>query len=80
MAGKKDRIERINSQAVPLPEAFIDWMDRRMPRLLFMKQGKRLESVLAVERYQVIKNCESVIHTRARSARSGRRQKPKRRL
>ena len=34
MAGKKDRIERINSQAVPLPEAFIDWMDRRMPRYI----------------------------------------------
>lgn len=40
MAGKKDRIERINSQAVPLPEAFIDWMDRRMPRYIIYEPGK----------------------------------------
>lgn len=40
MAGKKDRIERINSQAVPLPEAFIDWMDRRMPRFIIYEAGK----------------------------------------
>ena len=40
MAGKKDRIERINSQAVPLPEAFIDWMDRRMPRYIIYEAGK----------------------------------------
>lgn len=40
MAGKKDRIDRINSQAVPLPEAFIDWMDRRMPRFIIYEAGK----------------------------------------
>ncbi|MFR2554975.1 MAG: hypothetical protein ACLTDT_02950 [Clostridium sp.] len=40
MAGKKDRIERINSQAVPLPKAFIDWMDRRMPRYIIYEPGK----------------------------------------
>lgn len=40
MAGKKDRIERINSQAVPLPEAFVDWMDRRMPRYIIYEAGK----------------------------------------
>mgnify|MGYP000561167648 FL=1 len=40
MAGKKDRIDRINSQAVPLPEAFIDWMDRRMPRYIIYEPGK----------------------------------------
>ena len=40
MAGKKDRIERINSQAVPLPEAVVDWMDRRMPRYIIYEAGK----------------------------------------
>ena len=40
MPGKKDRIERINGQAVPLPKAFIDWMDRRMPRYIIYEPGK----------------------------------------
>lgn len=80
MAGKKDRIERINSQAVPLPEAFIDWMDRRMPRFIIYEAGKTVGKCTGCGAVSSYKNCESVIHTRARSARSGRRQKPKRRL
>ena len=41
MAGKSDRIVRINSQARPLPKAFIDWMDYRMPRYIIYESGKK---------------------------------------
>ena len=41
MAGKSDRIYRINSQEKLLPKAFINWMDNRMPRYIIYESGKR---------------------------------------
>lgn len=42
MAGKSDRIFRINSQEKPLPQAFVDWMDRQMPRYILYESGKKM--------------------------------------
>lgn len=41
MAGKSDRIYRINSQEKLLPKAFINWMDNRMPRYITYESGKK---------------------------------------
>ena len=41
MAGKSDRIYRINSQEKLLPKAFINWMDNRMPRYIIYESGKK---------------------------------------
>lgn len=42
MAGKEDRILRINSQEKPLPKAFVDWMDKNMPVFIVYESGKKI--------------------------------------
>ena len=77
MAGKKDRIERINKPYLSPKPLSTGWIDG-CRGISFTKRAKQKESVPGVKRCRSIKNCVSMGDTHARRVTRKRQLKQKR--